>query len=370
MKYIKQISLTILLAFSLYTVQAQIYAWVKPSAFLEDEEIIIYFNVCATDLTENEGPVFLWSSANGGVFENSGECTVFDVDVWTFTMTPASFYGAAIDSINGVLKNDDGSIETDVFMLQPFDFSIAQGQMLTIYPQPASFGESISLIFNAALSDRDDLTGVSPIFMWGWIPGGADVPGQGTWGSYTDKALCQQIDGDIWRKEFIPLDYWETTDPMTEFGCLFVNSAGSKQTEDHLIPLSPPFACERPSISFPRLFTQDDIVTIICDTKKEEYSMLANVDEVYIWTYTNEGGSTDYNPLPEHNWIIYPPDKVDRAQMTNVGDGVYHITFIAYKYYEVDDPEYIIDKLTYIFRNKLGNIESLEVAIEVKPPSE
>ncbi len=345
---------------------AQLHTSVKPSAFMIDEEITITFNVCATDLKDNTGPVILWTAANDGVLENKGECTAVDDNKWSFTMTPTSFFGNSPDSIRLMLKDEAGTVETPVSTIAPYDFSQAT-TMLTIYPTPSAYSESVSLIFNAAMSTPGTLTGVSPIYAWCWIPGGADAPDQGTWGSYTPKALCTQIDGDIWRKEFIPQEYWQSSAPMTEFGILFVNANGTQQTVDNVIPLVQPFTCAEPSISFPRKFTQSDVVTIICDTKKTEYEMLNNVGDVYIYTYTNAGDSTDYNPMPAHNWIIYPPAMVDRAKMTDVGDGVYEITIIPYQYFEIDDPNYVITDLTFVFRNRLGNVEALETKISVLP---
>ena len=364
----KIITIISLLIFgSVNFLNAQLHTSVSPSAFLIDEELTISFNVCATDLKDNEGPIILWAAANDGDFQQAGECTKVDDNKWSYVMTPTTFFGSSPDSIRLMLKDEGGATETPTSTIAPYDFSQAQGAMLTIYPTPSAYSESVSLIFNAALSTPGTLTGVSPIYAWCWIPGGADAPDQGTWGSYTPKALCTHIDGDIWRKEFIPQEYWQTSAPMTEFGILFVNANGTQQTSDNIVPLVQPFTCTEPSISFPRKFTQKDVVTIICDTKKTEYEMLSDVGDVFIYTYTNAGDSTDYNPLPEHNWIIYPPARVDRAKMTDVGNGVFEITFIPQTYYEIDDPSYIINQLTFVFRNKLGNVEALETKISVLP---
>jgi len=367
MKYINKFILSlIVLIFCIGTIQAQIHTWSSPAAFMEDEEITIYFNVCATPLEGLSGPMTLWSAANGGSLEESGVCDTVHENLFKFTMTPSTFYGTSIDSINGKLVDPEG-VETDIFSLIPFDFGLATGAMLTIYPEPASFGENVSLVFNAALSDRDPLTGVSPIYMWAWANelDPADVPGQGSWGAYTDKALCEQIDGDIWRKDIVPLEYWETTTAITEFGCLFVNSTGSAQTEDHTIPVIPPFNCDKPAVSFPRSFTQGDVVTIVCNTNLEAFENLAGVEKLYIWSYTNNGDSTDYNPLPNWNWIIYPPDKVNNAKMENMGNGIHEITFIPWYYYGVDNPDYVITSMTIVFRNRLGSIRSLDTPVEV-----
>lgn len=367
MKYLNKFILCfIAVVFCIGTLQAQIHTWTGPAAFMEDEEITIYFNVCATPLAGVTGPMTLWSSANGGALEASGECDTVAENIYKFTMTPATFYGMAIDSINGKLVDPEGA-ETNVFTLAPFDFGLAVGAEYTVYPQPASFGENLSIVFNAALST--EMQGVSPVYMWAWANeyDPSEPPGQGSWGAYTDKALCEQIEGDIWRKDFVPLEYWETTTPMTEFGYLFANSTGTAQTTDQLLPVSPPFNCDKPSITFPRLFTQGDVVTIVCNTNMEEFESLAGVDKVYIWSYTNNGDSTDYNPLPNWNWIVYPPDKVNNALMENKGNGIHEITFIPWYYYSVDNPEYIINKLTFIFRNRLGSIKSLETPVDVLP---
>jgi len=367
MKYIDKITIAfVVLIFGIGTIQAQIHTWSSPAAFMEDEEITIYFNVCGTPIAGLSGPMTLWSSANGGALEESGVCDTISEDLYKFTMTPSTFYGTSIDSINGKLVNTEG-IETDVFTLTPFDFTVVSGTMYVTYPAVPSFGENVSIIFNAALSDRDPLTGVSPIYMWAWANeyDPAEPPGQGSWGAYTDKALLEQIDGDIWRKDFNPLEYWETTTPMTEFGFLFANSTGTAQTEDHTITVVPPFNCDKPAVSFPRAFTQDDVVTIVCNTNLEEFSNLAGVEKMYIWSYTNSGDSTDYNPLPEWNWIVYPPAAVDKVKMENIGNGIHEITFIPYYFYGVDNPDYVITSLTIVFRNRLGSIRSLDTPVEV-----
>lgn len=335
-----------------------------PAAFLGNEEVTIYLRVLATDLEDAEGPLYLISGANGGDMNMSLEASVVDENVWSVTITPDEYYGVTVETIEGKISDNNGT-ETNGFSLSVFDPSVMDGVMVKWFPSTAIYSENVSIIFNATMSDRDDLTGTDPVYMWAWNnpEGLGDAANQGGWGSVDPSAACEKIGEDLWRKDIVPQLYWDTEKPMSEIGCLFRNMAGDAQTDDLAIPLVAPPVTEVAKVirPFPVKFTKKDIFTLYYDLKLETNSALKKLTEFYIETSTNV--EEENNPLPS-NWIIYKPSDLERAKMTPLEDSIYVIQFIPEHYYSLD-PDYELKQLNYIFRNKGGIVKSEQYSIKV-----
>src|SRR5687768_4760823 len=95
--------------------------WSNPAAFRANEQVTFYFDVSGTQLEGEPGPLYLWTwgpgdpAAGNGDWDNSGEhmkLTNVSGNVWSFTMTPTTFYNKAIADVKqifGLLKLKDGS---------------------------------------------------------------------------------------------------------------------------------------------------------------------------------------------------------------------------------------------------------------------
>jgi len=339
-------------------------ATTAPAAFLGNEEIIIYLRVQATDLEDAEGPLYMVSGANGGEMNMNLEATKVEDNVWSVTITPDDYYGAAVETIEGKISDNNGT-ETNAFSLSVFDPSVMAGVMMKWYPATAIYSENVSVIFNYTMSDRDNLTGVDPIYMWAWngTDGIGDAAFQGNWASIDVSAICEKIGEDLWRKDFVPQQYWDTEKPMTDFGCLFRSMAGDAQTEDHFIPLVAPPVTEVPKVirPFPVKFTKKDVFTLYYDMKLETNTALKSVTNLYFETSTNV--AEENNPLPG-SWIIYKPHELDRAKMAPLEDSIYSIQFIPEEFYDLA-PDYELKQLNFIFRNKGGLKASEQYSIKV-----
>ena len=335
-----------------------------PAAFLGSEEITIYLRVVATDLEDAEGPLYMISGANGGEMNMNLEAIKENDNVWSVTITPDTYYGVTVQTIEGKISDNNGT-ETNAFALIVFDPAQMDGVMVKWYPSTAIYSENMSIIFNSTMSDRDDLTGVDPIYMWAWNNPEelGDAANQGEWGSIDPSAVCVKIGEDLWRKDIVPQEYWDTEKPMSEIGCLFRNMAGDSQTEDFAIPMVAPPVTEIPKVirPFPVKFTKKDILTIYYDLKLETNQEMKKQKEIYIETSTNV--EEENNPFPG-NWIIYRPAELERALLTPMDDSIYMIRFIPDIYYSLD-PEYDLKQLNYIFRNKGGLAKSEQYSIKV-----
>ncbi len=335
-----------------------------PAAFMGDEEVTIYFHVFGSDLEDDEGPIYLWSGANGGALDFQAECIKEDDNLWSFTLIPDTYFSTDVTSINGKLANGGGT-ETNPFVIQVFDPTVTEGTMITVVPATSIYSENVSIIFNSKLSDRDDLTDVDPIYMWTWSTEGfGDAANQGSWGSIDPSAICEKIGDNLWRKDIVPQQYWEITNPMAEIGCLFRDFSGGSQTEDYTITLFAPPVTTVPKVirTFPVKFTQDDVVTIYYDPKlDEDHPEMQQVTEMYVQTSTNTEEEND--PLPG-NWIIYTQTQLNKAKMVDEGDGVWSIMMIPSDYFSTE-ATYQINQINLTFRDKGGLKKSEKLSVKV-----
>jgi hypothetical protein len=279
-------------------------------------------------------------------------------------MTPDTYFSTAVTSINGKLANGGGT-ETNPFVIQVFDPAVAAGTMVTIVPATPIYSENVSIVFNSKLSDRDDLTDEDPIYMWAWSTEGfGDAANQGGWGSIDPSAICEKIGDNLWRKDIVPQQYWDITNPMAEIGCLFRDFAGTSQTEDLTIALVAPPVTTVPKVirTFPVKYCQNDVVTIYYDTNlDEDHPEMQSVTEMYVQTSTNT--EEDNNPLPG-NWIIYTQTQLNKAKMVDEGGGIWSIMMIPADYFSID-PSYQIAQINLTFRNKGGLKTSEKLSVKV-----
>ena len=337
-----------------------------PAAFLGDEEITIYLRVVGTELEDTEATLSFVSGANGGAMSMSMDATqsADDGNVWTVTLTPDIYYGVTVETIEGKIT-DNAGIETNVLSFIAFDPASMDGAMVSWYPEIALYSENMSLIFNSSLSDRDDLTGVEPIYLWTWNNPEAlgDAANQGDWGSIDPSAECVKIGDNLWRKDFVPQEYWDTKKPMSEIGALFRNMGGDAQTDDFAVTLVGPPVNEVAAVirPFPSKFTKEDVFTLYYDLKLETNAAMKDQTQVYLFTSTNV--EEENNPLPG-NWIVYSGTQLEVGKMTPMGDSIYSIQYIPEQYYSLD-PEYNLKQLNFIFRNKGGVAKSEQYSIKV-----
>jgi len=340
-----------------------------PAAFLPSEEITVYFHVCTSDMEDDASLKTVYGGFNEGELISLGEAILSEDDqnIWTFSLIPADAFSAEdIESLSFQIKNTDGSVELPIMTVNVFDFSVADNQMTTVFPASPNYAENMSIVFNATLSDRDDLTDVSPIFLWAWNNAESlgDAAEQGSWASINaETTVLTEVAPNIWRKDFIPQKYWDTEVPMTEIGLLFRNQTGTTQTEDMTIKLYPPPSCGGVSAlySFPKKFMQEDILTIVFDTKLESNGAFNGyTGDLFLETSLN-GGEHELFP---GMWTNYSLSELEKVKMLNEGNGVYTLTLYPKNFYEVTDPAFIIEQFNIVVRNKNGLKKSGDYTIK------
>jgi hypothetical protein len=329
----------------------------------------------------------MWLGANTDTpVSTEVQCVKETDNFWSFSITtsPNTFFSSTVTVIRGLIKTSTGTISTNEFQVTPFDFS-SSAAMLTIAPAKPYYSENVSVIFDRTKSDKDNLSDVSPIYIWAWnnTESIGDAANQGTWGSISEAAVLTQVPGypDLWRKDFVPQVYWNTPKAMTTFGCLFRSKAGDKQTNDQLVTLyKAPGLVEKPKKvkTFPMSFTKLDVVTIIYDQKLEENPILKAADAVYITTTIF---SETYRPQPNpmslwtQNWTATAETPaIQRLKMIpygNPADSIYRITFVPqtyYSYYSSISSILNITKLFVTFRNLTGTGKSEKEEIKIEKP--
>lgn len=351
-------------------------AFTAPAAFMVTESVKITVSTFGTILEDNPGPMIMWLGANDDEILTTGvQCQGGD-NMWSFTITPSpnEYFATTVTKIRGILKTSDGTVASNEFQVTPYDFSTV-ATMLSIWPSRPYYSENVSIIFDRTKSDRDNLSEVTPIYMWAWnnTESLGDAANQGTWGSISESTVLTQVPGypNLWRKDIIPIQYWNTTKAMTTFGCLFRSKAGDKQTNDQLITLfKAPGLVEKPKKvkTFPMSYTKLDVVTIIYDQKLEENPELKNSDAIYI---TTTAFSVTYRPQPSpttvwnQDWTaIAETPAIQRLKMIPYGnpqDSVFRLTFVPqtfYSYYSAVPTTFNMQRIYVTFRNLTGTGKS------------
>lgn len=295
--------------------------WTNPAAFTPNEEVTIYFDVSGTDLAGNAGPLYLWTWMpndpvdGNGAWDNSADhmvCQKVEGDVWSFTMTPATFYGTSdMTKIEGLLKTKDGGSQTDNFdetngnAIFLYDFSRMSSKIIATVPSLFKMNEPMSIILNVANaysdggSSQGQLIGKQPALHSG-VNGWSNVVDAGS-----EKTLLKEVTGvdgvtNVWKIDLIPSEYWGTnpSEALKAINCLF-NDNGSWDASGRdvagenfeLVPIDPNATVQVEYRFFPSKFTLNDVVSFYFDQMVTEVEGLKDAGEIFYSVFA-DGGST------------------------------------------------------------------------------
>ena len=332
----------------------------QPAAFTPDEEVTFFFDVSGTDLDGNTGPLYLWTWSPGdpvngnGDWDNSADqavLTQIDGNLWSFTMIPADFYGTSeITKIEGLLKTDDGSLQTDNFdeasgnPIWLFDFSTSESKLIIAEPSLFKIDKPLSIIINVSnacgdgCSNRGELVGKRPSIHSG-INGWSNVVDSGE-----AKTLLTEVAGysNVWKLDIIPMDYWgvEASTTLSEINCLFNDngswdfSARDEGGENFLLmPVDPNAEVILEFTFFPQKFSNEDVVSITFNQEVTANEGLKTASEIYYTIDINDG---------EANF--------DGKSKLN-SSGLWEANFIPFRIF----PDLSITKMTVYFKNADGS---------------
>jgi len=236
------------------------------------EPVTITFDVTeATDpraeglLGLTEG-VFLWSGAGtgGDPFEFQpdeqtdfsaafapGRMTFLGNDRWSITLTIKEYFsipdGVEITQLGLLLKNEDGSAQTEDFIV---DIVAPSLDAITLDPPEPNLNDTLTIrvdLTEATDPRAEDLLGAdSDIFLWSGIgdtsnPFKYGPPGQTSFFSPFPPGEMTPAGNDMWEITIVLNDYFDIPfgAEVNRMGFLIKNGNGSAQTEDFVVTIEP-----------------------------------------------------------------------------------------------------------------------------------
>jgi hypothetical protein len=145
----------------------------------------------------------------------------------------------------------------------------AQGRIAQIWTEPEIFkaDQPVSFFFDVTGTTLDGET--EGVYMWSWFP---SEPDAGHWSNPSDFAALVNVDGNTWRLDLIPTEYYHLpANQISAFYGLLKNRSGSKVTDAFAPDAVPPNAIVIPPwvdvlppelIFFPQKISKKDIFCV------------------------------------------------------------------------------------------------------------
>jgi hypothetical protein len=157
----------------------------------------------------------------------------------------------------------------------------AQGRIAKIWTDPEIFkaDQPVSFYFDVTGTALDGET--EGVYMWSWYP---SEPDANHWTNPSDFAKLVNVDGNIWRLDLIPTEYYHLpANQITAFYGLLKNKSGSKVTDAFAPDANPPNAIVVPPwqevappelILFPLKISKKDIFCIFRENNESYVTKL------------------------------------------------------------------------------------------------
>jgi hypothetical protein len=229
-----------------------------------------------------------------------------------------------------------------------------QGRIAEIWTQPAIFtaDEAVSWYFDVTGTALDGET--EGIYLWSWFP---TEPDAGNFGNSSEFAALTQVEGNIWRMDLVPTDYYAVeASTVTAFYGLLKNKNGLKVTDAFAPDQVPPNQITLYDLAtiegtalidyYPKEFKQDRPLSILvntnntwsnCETTAAQGD-LANADNVHM-----HGGVNLWDVQVMNN-----AENLDKTELTNLGNGIYRHDFILNDYFDLDEG-YVVENINMVF---------------------
>jgi len=245
--------------------------WTQPAVFKADEPVSWFFDVTGTDLEGLTTGVYMWTwfptEPDAGNWANSSEfaaLTYVEGNIWRFDLTPTEYYGLGAGSITafyGLLKNKDGSKQTDAFApdqvppndIQIYPLATIKGTaLLDFYPKDFTADRPLSILVNANNTWSDcettavqgDLANAANVHMHGGV-NLWDIVVENNATNLAKTEMASLGDG-IFRMDLIPSEYFALPDGYELFNISMVfaddtwaHTGKDKSCADFMIPEEP-----------------------------------------------------------------------------------------------------------------------------------
>lgn len=237
-----------------------------------------------------------------------------------------------------------------LILLSTYGFS----QVVTTTPENPSAVEPITI--RVDVSSVAVLNGVSPLYLWAWVPGCCDSPTNGEWTNSNETNRMTEVEPNIWEISFSSLkDFYQQPAGAIgeEIGFLVKakDGTGDIKTNDLFLPIEPPRFVETEFRTFPANFSQNDIATIIYNPSLDTESDLVNASDIYVYMAAD---LKDGSNVVVSDWVDVGSN--DNLKLTQQSDGKFMLTMIPAKMFSLTD-EQVIDKITFVLRNQDGSVQ-------------
>lgn len=233
---------------------------------------------------------------------------------------------------------------------------LAQGRIADIWTQPAIFmaDEPISIFFDVSGTVLDGISEDEGVCVWTWFPADPGDP----WGSPTDKTKLKHVEGNVWRLDMTPTDFYNK--PANEISAFYgqlQNWAGTKITDAFAPDQDPPNDIQVYSLAgikgeelieyFPKQFTTDRPLSVLINannlypddcTNDPVPGQLAEAPNVHV-----HGGVNDWSIVVENNAA-----NLTKTEMTAMGDGIYRWDLVPQEYFDLPE-DYVLTNISAVF---------------------
>jgi hypothetical protein len=199
-----------------------------------------------------------------------------------------------------------------------------------------------------------DLAGETEgVYLWSWFP---TEPDEGNWENSSEFTALTHVEGDIWRMDMIPADYYGVeASTITAFYGLLKNKDGTKSTDA--------FAPDQVPANDIQIYDLSTIEgTALMDYYPTDFgidrplSVLFNVNNTWSDCETSavQGDLANTSNVHMHsgvnNWDITVENNaanLDTTELTHLGDGIYRMDLILEDYYTLSDG-YVLENINIV----------------------
>lgn len=206
--------------------------WTNPVVYRATDRVTWYFDMTDTKFKAGED-LYMWTWAptepDAGNWENSSDFAKLNYEgenVYSFTITPADYYGVDAATMNanhdiywGRLKTKSGSMQSDVFQVPTshldFEGFLASGNAVQSFPEKFAMKEPLSIlvdiskfVFNGAEGGLKNTEWTSLHFHSGLDDWSVLQEAQMWLPEIVEKTKLDHVEGDIYRMDMVPMEYY------------------------------------------------------------------------------------------------------------------------------------------------------------------
>lgn len=246
-------------------------------------------------------------------------------------------------------------------------FAMSQGRIAEIWTQPAIFTatDTVSWFFDVTGTALDGET--DGVYMWSWFP---SEPDAGNFNNSSDFAALQHVEGNIWRFDLVPVDYYgvEAT-TVTAFYGLLKNDNGTKVTDAFAPDQVPPNDIKIYDLTtikgsalidyYPKEFTTDRPISILVNAQNTWSDCASTAVQGELADASNvhmHGGVNNWGIQVQNNAA-----NLSKTELDHLGDSIYRIDLILEDYFTLPEG-YVLENINMVFADDTWAHEGHDVA--------